>query len=66
MSLGAPAVEDVSDEEGEGIETISRIVPLGKRVRVLKCLGLMLTSCSPSILQMRSGLSVRWILNQVC
>jgi hypothetical protein len=66
MSLGAPAVEDVSDEEGEGLETISRIVPLGKRVRVLSCLGLMLTSRSPSILQMRSGLSVRWILNQVC
>ncbi|OAX41910.1 Ku DNA-binding complex, Ku70 subunit [Rhizopogon vinicolor AM-OR11-026] len=31
MSLGAPAVEDGSDEEGEGTESVSRIVPFGKR-----------------------------------
>ncbi|KAG0705785.1 SPOC like C-terminal domain-containing protein [Suillus ampliporus] len=31
MSLGAAPVEDVSDEEGEGVDTASRAVPLGKR-----------------------------------
>ncbi|KAJ8592867.1 Ku DNA-binding complex, Ku70 subunit [Rhizopogon salebrosus TDB-379] len=31
MSLGAPAAEDVSDEEGEGADTVCRTVPLGKR-----------------------------------
>jgi hypothetical protein len=42
MSLGAPAAEDVSDEEGEGVDAVSRTVPLGKRVCIL---GLVLISC---------------------
>ncbi|OJA08279.1 hypothetical protein AZE42_03775 [Rhizopogon vesiculosus] len=31
MSLGVPAIEDGSDEEGEGTESVSRTVPFGKR-----------------------------------
>lgn len=67
MALGVPPAEDVSDEEGEGVETVSRTVPLGKRVCIHSSdFGLVLTSRSLFILQMRSGLFVRWNLNQVC
>jgi ATP-dependent DNA helicase 2 subunit 1 len=66
MALGAAPVESVSDDEGEGGDTVCRAVPLGKRVCVLGSLALLLTSCSHFIPQMRSGLSAHWTLNQVC
>jgi hypothetical protein len=66
MALGATPVEGASDDEGEGGDTVCRVVPSGKRVRVISSLALLLTSCSPFTLQMKSGLSVRWTLNQAC
>lgn len=35
MALGGAPVEDVSDDEGEGVDTVCRAVPSGKRVRVI-------------------------------
>lgn len=66
MALGAAPVDGAGGNEGEGFGTVCRAIPLGKSVCVLGFLALVLTSRSPFIPQMRSGLSARRTLNQIC